>query len=254
MERPHICWTKTMIKGYIISLANHHDSTLASRQLIASINKTKSEIDVKILPATTPETIGDDLKKITYIDASNLYYTYPQVGEKYDMRSGLRLRAYETGNLQKRIACMVSHMRVWQECIDQGQIIAVFEHDALFTRQLLKKDILGPDSKFKNGILGLNDPRGMTRKSQVFHERAMLHSGIQNVPQVDTTMEYPQGLAGNSAYLIMPEAARQLLNKTVEIGMWPNDALMCKQFFPWLQIVTPYYTTIQKGLTSTTTE
>ena len=52
----------------------------------------------------------------------------------------------------------------------------------------------------------------------------------------------------------MPEAARQLLNKTVEIGMWPNDALMCKQFFPWLQIVTPYYTTIQKGLTSTTTE
>ena len=46
MERPHICWTKTMIKGYIISLANHHDSTLASRQLIASINKTKSEIDV----------------------------------------------------------------------------------------------------------------------------------------------------------------------------------------------------------------
>ena len=212
-----------MIKGYIISLANHHDSTLASRQLIASINKTKSEIDVKILPATTPETIGDDLKKITYIDASNLHYTYPQVGEKYDMRSGLRLRAYETGNLQKRIACMVSHMRVWQECIDQGQIVAVFEHDALFTRQLL-------------------------------NERAMLHSGIQNVPQVDATMEYPQGLAGNSAYLIMPEAARQLLNKTVEIGMWPNDALMCKQFFPWLQIVTPYYTTIQKGLTSTTTE
>ena len=243
-----------MIKGYIITMVNNHESTMASRLVINSIKETKSEIDPLIFPATTPDTVQEDLKKITTIDAQFLKYSYPQVGEKYDIATGLRLRAYETGNLQKRIACMVSHMRVWQECIDQGQIIAVFEHDALFTRQLLKKDILGPDSKFKNGILGLKDPRGMTRKSQVFHERAMLHSGIQNVPQVDTTMEYPLCLAGNSAYLIMPEAARQLLNKTVEIGMWPNDALMCKQFFPWLQIVTPYYTTIQKGLTSTTTE
>ena len=35
--------------------------------------------------------------------------------------------------------------------------------------------------------------------------------------------------------------------------MWPNDAVMCKQLFPTLQVVYPYYTTIQHGLKSTTT-
>ena len=77
--------------------------------------------------------------------------------------------------------------------------------------------------------------------------------GLQSVPYVDD-WDVPQGLAGNSAYMISPKAAKKLLNKVKEIGMWPNDALMCKQMFPWLEVVYPYYTTIQKGLTSTTTQ
>ena len=77
--------------------------------------------------------------------------------------------------------------------------------------------------------------------------------GVQSVPYIDDK-DVPQGLAGNSAYVITPKGARKLLDKVDEIGMWPNDALMNRQFFPWMQVVYPYYTEVQKGLKSTTTQ
>ena len=80
MERPCICWTETrrlyrsegMIKGYIITMVNNHESTLATRQVISSIKETQSEIDPIIFPATTPDTLADDLRKIKTFDATNL--------------------------------------------------------------------------------------------------------------------------------------------------------------------------------------
>jgi GR25 family glycosyltransferase involved in LPS biosynthesis len=87
----------------------------------------------------------------------------------------------------------------------------------------------------------------------VFHEKVSSYVGVQPVPTIDD-MDVPQGLAGNSAYMISPKGAKKLLDKVREVGMWPNDALMNKQFFPWLEVVYPYYTTIQRGLRSTTTK
>ena len=241
-----------MIKGYIITMINNHESTVASRQVIESINQTKSEIDPLIFPATTPETVKDDLKKITSIDASYLDYTYPQVGEKYDIATGLKLRAYVTGNIANRIACMVSHMRLWQECVDLEEKIIILEHDAFFTRQFIEEEI-NKSPTWRGEVVGLNDPRGMTRKSQVYHDLVSKQESIQDVPYVDERKDYPQGLAGNSAYIMTPKTAKELLVKTREVGMWPNDAIMCKQLFPSLQVVYPYYTTIQQGLKSSTT-
>jgi GR25 family glycosyltransferase involved in LPS biosynthesis len=72
-------------------------------------------------------------------------------------------------------------------------------------------------------------------------------------PWVSSYTAMPQGLAGNSAYIIKPKFADMLLMKLKEKGGWPNDAIMCKQFFPMqLKVVYPYYTTIQ-GIKSTTT-
>ena len=135
-------------------------------------------------------------------------------------------------------------------CAEGNDPIVVLEHDALFTRKFATSDLT---EHWKGGIIGLNDPRGATRRSDVFHNVVSSRMGVQPVPDVDT-WEVPQGLAGNSAYLISPKAAKKLLNKVEEIGMWPNDALMCKQLFPWLRVVYPYYTTIQRGLKSTTTK
>ena len=112
---------------------------------------------------------------------------------------------------------------------------------------------LDVDNNFTGGILGLNDPRGATRKSQLYHEKVVSQksSPVAEVPWIDSK-DIPQGLAGNSAYIIKPSAAEHLIEKIKHIGLWPNDALMCKQLFPWLQQAYPYYTTVQ-GIKSSTT-
>jgi len=70
------------------------------------------------------------------------------------------------------------------------------------------------------------------------------------VPDIDE-FNVPQGLAGNSAYIIKPAGANNLLNAVKEHGLWPNDAIMCKQLIPRLGVTKEYYTRVQ-GLPSTT--
>ena len=238
-----------MLKGYIISLINNHDATVATRLLIESIEKTQSQVDPVILPATTPDTIEEHLEQLGMKD---IKYTYPMNASQdgVDINTGLRLTHYETKNIKARIACMVSHMRCWQTAIDTDETIVVLEHDALFKR---KFDFSSLTKYFKGGIMGLNSPIGATRRAYVFDELARKIHGVQSVPYIDEK-DVPQGLAGNSAYVITPKGAKRLLDKVREIGMWPNDALMNRQFFPWMQIVYPYYTEVQKGLKSTTTQ
>jgi GR25 family glycosyltransferase involved in LPS biosynthesis len=75
-------------------------------------------------------------------------------------------------------------------------------------------------------------------------------SWIQPVPSVDE-FNIPQGLAGNSAYIIKPDGAKDILSAAREHGLWPNDALMCKQLVPKLGVTKTYFTRVQ-GLPSTT--
>ena len=237
-----------MIKGYIITLDNNQPSVEACHKCIGSIRSTKSEIDPSVFVATVPRQIKRHLEEI---DMGNCEWTYPVTKEEdgLDILSGLYLRHYPTANNNNRVACAVSHMRLWHKCSIGKKPIIILEHDAIFTRKFVFEPL---EEEFKGGILGLNDPRGATRRSNVFHNVASSKMGLQPVPTVDD-MEVPQGLAGNSAYLITPTAAKKLLDKVREVGIWANDALMCKQFFPWMQVVYPYYTTIQRGLKSTTT-
>lgn len=238
-----------LMKAFIISLVNNHEATVATRHVIESIKTTKSKLEPIILPATIPNTIDEGLESI---NLKGIKWTYPVKPEQngLDMNTGLRLTRYETANHDNRVACMISHMRCWQKAIDLNETIVVLEHDALFVRTF------DPDPltlEWKGGILGLNNPIGATRRANLFDEQVKKTMGLQGVPTVDD-WDVPQGLAGNSAYMISPKGAKKLIDKVKDIGMWPNDALMCKQLFPWLQVVYPYYTTIQKGLKSTTTK
>jgi len=43
------------------------------------------------------------------------------------------------------------------------------------------------------------------------------------------------------------------LEEVERVGMWPNDAIMCRQLFPTdLKVVYPYYTVVQSGVSTTT--
>jgi GR25 family glycosyltransferase involved in LPS biosynthesis len=258
IERPEIDVvtkrTENRMKTYIISMMNHHESTVSTRRLLGSINSTKSNLQAFVFPAITPETLDESIVQLFGKSVvPNIDWTYPKTEEenRYDIRSGLQLSYYPTKDLRKRIACTLSHYSLWLHCYQIEEPIMILEHDAFFTKRFDYKDV---KVKFTGDILGINDPVGSTRRATIFKDKI---SGtderikVSETPWIDDRM-VPQGLAGNSAYIIKPEGAAKLISLTAEHGLWPNDAIMCKQLLPGkLQHVYPFYTKVT-GLKSTT--
>lgn len=266
-----------VIKGFIISMINNHQSSVSTRKLLKSIEITKSLIQPFIFPATEPQTIDSDIQSAFSKEyGQGLYknkqlnYTWPKttVEDGIDFSTGIYKRAYAAADWRRVAACSVSHMRLWQHCIDINEPILILEHDSIFVRKFKYKTIAlcgkrelsirdkeqKQTGEWSGGICGINSPFGTTRKAAVFNAKISASEGIHTVPYVDDPgdIPLPNGLPGNSAYIIKPWAAKKLLDKTLEIGIWPNDALMCRQFFPWLQHYYPYFTQVQ-GTPSTTT-
>ena len=188
--------------------------------------------------------------KVEMIAAGNgLNWNYPWEGKVSDLKSGLIKSAYTTADPRKRISCFVSHWYLWQKCVKLDEMILILEHDSRFIKKL------PADSTFARAdfdIIGINDPSMATRKSKLYHDMILERVDFfQPVPRIDE-FNIPQGLAGNSAYVIKPAGAKLMLELSQEYGMWPNDALMCYQLVPKLGVIRNFYTRIQ-GLRSTTT-
>lgn len=187
------------------------------------------------------QTSPDTLEKDNFLD---IEWTYPQKGEVSEYE-GMTLKGYAAKDVKKVFACLLSHARLWRECVKLDEEIMILEHDAIFTREFWPFE-------WEGGVLGLNDPRGATFNSFRYWQILNMEQGVQKAPYVAPKDVCPQGLAGNSAYIIKPFAAQELLDKLKEVGGWPNDAVMCNQFFPWLRVINPPYTALQH-IGSTTT-
>lgn len=240
------------MKALVIQL-DTKESKEGVKKLKESIKRTKSPIELKVIKATTPQTVVTDLSGVKTVDCSSMPWNWPDDprNDGLDMMTGLWKATYRAADQNRVVACTVSHVRCWDKVVQDNEPYIVFEHDAILTRKLDAESLL---DQF-NGILGLNDPRNATRKAGVFHSIASKTQGVQNVPTVDhpsNDKPLPMGLAGNSAYIIKPKAAKLLLDRLDYYKLWPNDAYMNKQLFPWLKIVYPYYTKVQ-GTPSTTT-
>ena len=123
----------------------------------------------------------------------------------------------------------------------------VLEHDAYF---IAKFDL--DVSKSKGDIIGINNPLGCTRRSREFYQKIIDNQAMyQPAPTIDE-FNIPQGIAGNSAYIIKPAGAKKMIELVDEHGLWPNDAIMCKQLVPNLMVTRKFFTSIQ-NLRSTTT-
>ena len=148
------------------------------------------------------------------------------------------------GSLETRVGCAMSHFLLWDKCAQLDEPILILEHDAVFVREF-------PEFEF-NGICQINDPDGATRRGRWWHEQMVRRGthGVHAKTWVTDDKRIPDGLAGNSAYVIKPHAARALIEKVNEIGLWPNDAIMCAQFFE-LQELFPFVTVVQQGQSTT---
>lgn len=230
------------MKALAIVIKGNPVSEQGYEALVESSVAVGNEFPIRFFEATTVDNVIPQFKKL------RVDWTWPWLGTQPCFKTGLNMSAYETKDPQKRVACFMSHYRLWLTCIEQDENILVLEHDALFTTQLpLSFDCMGFN------IVGINNPLGATRKSREFlNVVAHNEAAIQSVPRIDG-WNIPQGLAGNSAYIITPQGARDLIAKVNEIGAWPNDALMCYQNIDKLGVSKTFYTKVQ-GLPSTTTQ
>ena len=220
------------MKGYAITVLDSHQSVSSRRVLMASHERVGNEFELATYEAITPATVHREF------DRHGIQWRYPWDGTR--QVHGLNLHAYVTANPAARMACFMSHYLLWTLAIE-GPIL-ILEDDAVFLRQFDPGPLL--DSPFD--IIGINDPRGATRKSGLFHSRVQDQDDqVCAVPWVDKP-EVPQGLAGASAYLMTPQGAQSALEAASTYGAWPNDALLCRQLVDGLGVTKTYYTTIQQ--------
>lgn len=228
------------MKAVAIVIAGNETSELGYSRLVESSEAVGNEFDIVRWDAVTAENV-DSFLKIT-----NLIWNYPWQGEVNDFATGLKKSAYTTKNPKSKIACACSHYALWT-LASITEPILILEHDAYFVNKI---DFDPNDTKAE--ILGINNPMGATRRAKMYYDKIIENEmPYQPVPCIDE-FNIPQGLAGNSAYIIKPEGAKKMLALVKEYGLWPNDAIMCRQLISTLGVTKKFYTGVQ-GLPSTTT-
>ena len=239
MEMPITC--------KVITMTDNKVSMEAFGKLQDSSHSVGNDFRPEIFEATIAENAEDHLSKLL------LEWNYPWEGVVTDLKTGLKKSAYQTKNRLNRIACAISHYRLWAVCVKTDTPMLIMEHDAIFIQKFRYDNLL--EDKHYN-IIGINNPIGNTRKSHEFHKILQQsvdreNTGIVPVPTIDN-FDIPQGLAGNSAYIIKPKGARMCIKAASEHGLWPNDALMCKQLIPHMGVTKAYYTNTQRVVSTTT--
>ena len=229
------------MKAYSIVISENEISEHGYKELVKSSKDVGNDFEIEKLKAAVPADVGTMLQEL------KIEWDYPWEFPEFDIKSGIKKIIYPTKNRAARVACALSHFTAWCGCLISNEAFLVLEHDALFIEKL---DFTPED--FTAPILGINDPRGATRKSSTFYKLMNDNPDqFQLAPWVDKDHIIPQGLAGNSAYIIKPEGAKMLIDLVRKFGLWPNDAIMCRQLIPTLGISKKIYTTVQ-GLASTT--
>lgn len=208
--------------------------------LVKSSNKVVNSFIIERFDAITPLTVDD------YMSANRLRWEYPWVGSVVDFTTGLTKTAYKTANPKARMACACSHYELWKQSAEQNINLLILEHDSQFI-EAIDFDV----NNVKLDIIGINNPLRATRKASMYYQKIIdTFVPYQLTPWIDD-IKVPQGLAGNSAYIIKPSGAIKLLDLVHQYGLWPNDAIMCRQLIPRLGVTRKFYTTVQ-GLESTT--
>ena len=227
---------------YAIVIDKNEVSFKGYDALIESSKKVSNDFTIDKFDGVTADMVN------TVMVGNGVKWNYPWEGESIDFASGLVKRSYPTTYKERRMACFMSHYLLWHKCIKEDTPILILEHDAVFVHKLDYQFIL--DSKYD--IIGINNPLMATRRAKKFFDLVKERSQeIQPIPDIDE-FNVPQGLAGNSAYIIKPAGAKNLLEAVQQFGAWPNDAIMCKQLIPNMGVTRRFYTKVQ-GLPSTTT-
>ena len=232
-----------MLTTNIITIRGNRYSEKCMQRCLESLEKTGSDVgNLTIKKAFVPEDMS-------YEGFKKYPYTYPMYGEskfiKHKEYPTLKLEGYRTVDYKKVWAAAMSHLFIWKDCYADQSPYLVLEHDTVFTSCFQSGRFL---NRIKDGdVVMINDPRGCTRRGTLYYQNIMEKGpGVHPIDGVNQSNEKnPDGLAGGSAYVITPKAAKHAIDLVNELGIWPNDALLCKQFFTGdyaLKASFPFYT------------
>jgi len=221
--------------SFVIMLEGHEYSEAKASRCIETA--AQFGLEVQKFPA-----VEQDWSELV-MRSKGLKWTWAKNNTAIDYCPLTGLRQHPYGKLAPKIGCSMSHYELWEWCAESNNELLILEHDAVFLRPL-------PEVEF-NGICQINDPQGATpsgeRWSRQMRERG---PGVFSKTLVMIDAQ-PDGLAGNSAYLIKPWAAAELVKAFKKYGVWPNDATMCIQLFPWLQELYPFVTRVEQTMSTT---
>ena len=190
------------MKAFAIVIDGNETSEFGYDNLVKSSWDVKNEFTLDRFNAIISSNVQE------LMESNSIRWNYPWEGQVVDFQSGLVKSAYPTKDFRKRMACAMSHFCLWLKSHETRENILVLEHDAEFTCKL---DIDIDQTRF--GVLGINSPLGATRRPQVYHDMIQQNSNpYQEVPYIDD-VKIPQGLAGNSAYIVTPWAAKEMIDK-----------------------------------------
>lgn len=229
------------MRAWVITIPRHEYSDSMARRCISSA--AKYGIQVEKFYGVTPDTVQD------LLDQFDLYWTWANNNQSRSVcpKTGLTLTPYRARDVRTKIACSMSHYLLWRQCADTDEPMLILEHDAVFIGEM-------PDIEFE-GAIQINDPRGGGYRGQ-WHSDQIIARGIPGVHPLIRKREIgstiPDGFSGNSAYIIKPWAARKFVAAFHDLGVWPNDATICLQLFPWLQEYYPFVTQVEQTRSTTT--
>lgn len=230
------------MKSYAIVLKDNHISENAFETLIKTSESVFNDFSIERFDAVTPNIVSQKMSD------HNLTWNYPWENQELDVVSGLLKIPYSTKNKLATISCALSHYELWKECVKTNENILILEHNAFFK---LRLDFVDLGWGCPYDIIGINDPRGAILKSEIFYNQIDMNGMRVQTPPYVNSMEIPQGLAGNSAYIIKPSGAKQLLDLCDRYGLWPNDAIMCRQLVKNMGTTRIHYTGVQECVPTT---
>lgn len=233
------------MKTYAIVIKNNLISENAFNVLLNSSKKVGNDFNIEKFEAITPENLDKTMTDL------GIVWNYPWGNSVYEEDIKMKKNSYSPKEQRSRIACAVSHYILWKQCAEGDEPFLILEHDAEFTEKLPCQYII--DETILE-IIGINHPKRATRNWDKFYNMVNDNPNkYQRAPQIDKTLEAPQGIAGNSAYILKPSGAKKLVEAVHKYGLWPNDAIMCRQLFDLLGVTKTFYTKVQ-NINSTTSK
>ena len=230
------------MKAFVITLEGNDYSEHKANECIAS---------GKRFGVTVTKTYGVNKDNADmFMEQAGLKWTWAKNNTANDVCpiTGLHQFPYTSAtgslaNLSSKKGCSMSHYLLWERCVRLDEPILILEHDAVFISAM-------PTNPEFNGICMINDPMGATPRAQWWRQQMVRRGGYGAFEKTwirkPNERNIPDGLAGNSAYMIKPWAAQELIDKYHELGVWPNDATMCKQVFPYLEEYYPFITKVNQ--------